>query len=734
MSAPGHRTRFFDHRIPPLYAGTHSIAVGHTRGGDDRVGADLLPDLDQDFVVRQPRLQLRPDDVAACYPPPAEEGAYTTVLPHIALANASLPWLTRLPGTPEGAAWLALLVFRQGELPEDREAVGAVTVTSARVFVAGDAGPGRPPTLDPPLYDDEKDLTVAGIHVPAELFTAICPTGEELAALAHIREGGPPDATRALGTDPPPDEDALKGVLVASRFPAAEGGRHVVHLVSLDGHADYLPGRTAPPEDGLRLISLYSWTYTDTGRGTGFGGTANHLATAPDLVLRHSGVPTGGDVPQAAAMLRQGGTALPQGLESGETTIGFYRGAFTAAPGHDLPHGRGPRLETPEEALVYVEALGMYDASYAAAFSLGRQYALADADFRHALVEYRKAARHALRRILTFPELSVPTSRGFAAEVRANRVRGAFDRMLGPDGPLARARTRDAGDMRRAGRRAVPAQTPVSAQTAGTLRGALAESSTRAVLTAAVEDELTPVVDWLVNLTRVRGVPLGQLVPTEDLLPPESIRFFHVDPAWLHAVVDGALSVGIGHALDADLNDLARQMRAITQPRSGILMRSRLIPQWPGTLYTCYHGDTEIQPIHIETIDEDLVLRLFDVVVDGFAMGEPPQGLLFGIGDDGATPLRSIVPPIGDPRGQFPDEGDYGQFLRDNDQDVLDIEHKLGPALAEVHGVARLGSAQLALQLIKAPQLQKILRPGSPYATPEPDEPDEPADRREGNV
>ena len=52
--------------------------------------------------------------------------------------------------------------------------------------------------------------------------------------------------------------------------------------------------------------------------------------------------------------------------------------------------------------------------------------------------------------------------------------------------------------------------------------------------------------------------PPGEQAYDAGMLPPESIRFFHVDAGWIRAAVDGALSVGVGHALDADLNDLAR--------------------------------------------------------------------------------------------------------------------------------------------------------------------------------
>ena len=49
---------------------------------------------------------------------------------------------------------------------------------------------------------------------------------------------------------------------------------------------------------------------------------------------------------------------------------------------------------------------------------------------------------------------------------------------------------------------------------------------------------------WFANLAMLEGVPFNYLVPDERMLPPESIRFFHVDQDWIDALIDGAFSIG----------------------------------------------------------------------------------------------------------------------------------------------------------------------------------------------
>src|SRR3984885_3921005 len=51
-------------------------------------------------------------------------------------------------------------------------------------------------------------------------------------------------------------------------------------------------------------------------------------------------------------------------------------------------------------------------------------------------------------------------------------------------------------------------------------------------------------VDWLTKLKLLYGIPFNYLVPDEQFLPMETLRFFQVDPDWINSLTDGALSVG----------------------------------------------------------------------------------------------------------------------------------------------------------------------------------------------
>ncbi|MFF3002340.1 hypothetical protein ACFVTF_05965 [Kitasatospora sp. NPDC057940] len=709
MATVAHRTRFFDHRLPSLYAGRYAATVSESIEG--LTTGDTLPERVQRFDVRQPRFSIAASEVQAAYPVPGAIGTFSQILPHITLDAPALPWARPLKGTTEGVPWVALLLFGEDELPGDREAVGQVTVSTVTQLLDGQAGEGRPPAIDRDhMLPGEAEEACRSILVPAELFTAILPEPAELALLAHIREGGPPDADhqRVAGSDPEPLTEDLNAVVVANRFPPAAGGQQVVHLVSLEGFEPYVTG-TTPPAEGLRLVSLQTWSFeTLPDSGIGFGDVVENLAAATDTLLRLPIDPgnVDGDVPQRLA---SGATALPQRLESGERTFAFYRGPLTATPAQELPAPAHPRLESAGEALIYLQQHGVFDTGYASAFSLGRALALADAPFRNRLLEFRKAARRAVRRLATRPELvtAARSVRQAADQLNANPQRTAFDRLISTTLPAALART--GAELAGAAHR--PAQRTAAALplAVGDLRAQLASEHVRELLQEATGPEREPVEEWLTGLSRLGMVPFDHLVPDLRMLPPESVRFGYLDAGWVRAAVDGALSVGVGHALDADLNALAATVPAPSA--CAVLIRSELIPNWPRTIITAFAGEDVVDPVHRLRYGNDVLLLLYPQVIDTFTLAEPPQGLHFGIGDVGTIELRRLTGEIGDPMGDFPQPPGFARFLRPGGHDVLDVAGTLAPELAAAHQLPSLSPAQFALQMIKAPQLQTFVRP-----------------------
>ncbi len=105
-------------------------------------------------------------------------------------------------------------------------------------------------------------------------------------------------------------------------------------------------------------------------------------------------------------------------------------------------------------------------------------------------------------------------------------------------------------------------------------------------------------LDWLIGLRKLEGVPYHYLVPDERMLPPESIRFFKADTSWIDALIDGALSLARPRAeVDAVELALIEASRAGSWT-TGFLLRSAAVSGWPGLEIQPRDRNYTILPVH----------------------------------------------------------------------------------------------------------------------------------------
>lgn len=85
----------------------------------------------------------------------------------------------------------------------------------------------------------------------------------------------------------------------------------------------------------------------------------------------------------------------------------------------------------------------------------------------------------------------------------------------------------------------------------------------------AAQDVPEEVTAWLGRLVLLYGLPFHYLVPEADMLPPESIRFFNLDPIWIQSLVQGACSVGNTGYVDTFIDRAMNSLVQPNQPGSG---------------------------------------------------------------------------------------------------------------------------------------------------------------------
>ncbi len=276
-------------------------------------------------------------------------------------------------------------------------------------------------------------------------------------------------------------------------------------------------------------------------------------------------------------------------------------------------------------------------------------------------------------------------------------------------------------------------------------------------------------LDFLARLRLLMGVPFNTLVPDEELLPNESIRFFFLDRAWTDALVQGALSVATANSVDrAQLEaiypivekDVDFAERRIRVPGgepplggtaglvTGFLMRSGAVAGWPGMHIRAYaeepDGNDEtvlpesdprrIKLLRLERLAPAVLLALFDGAPSVIHIEEPRQGVQFGTRQSQAGPgrIRAMVParnvrsaryvddngdeidPAQVPQGQSPSDlaREIPVRFRPGAAGVIDMTNT-ARAFRDAPGTGmtgtgddRIDGAEFALQMLRFPYRQ----------------------------
>lgn len=172
--------------------------------------------------------------------------------------------------------------------------------------------------------------------------------------------------------------------------------------------------------------------------------------------------------------------------------------------------------------------------------------------------------------------------------------------------------------------------------------------------------------EWLGRALLLYGVPFNYLVPDPRMLPPESIRFFHLDPGWVYRLLEGACSVGrttsreqvidqeLGNRFLREAPAAAAQVRPAAResadgeprppakvpevqwPLTGFLLRSRVVEGWQGLEMTATGTQgvetavKQLEPLRIDRLGPDTMLCIFNGKVTRIVVKQPPEGMHFG--------------------------------------------------------------------------------------------------------
>jgi hypothetical protein len=252
-------------------------------------------------------------------------------------------------------------------------------------------------------------------------------------------------------------------------------------------------------------------------------------------------------------------------------------------------------------------------------------------------------------------------------------------------------------------------------------------------------------VDWLARLRVLERVPFAYLVPDDDLLPPESIRFFYLNRNWTDAAVEGALAVATPTTRDhAHLQTVYAGLRAAVDAGerrvagsafgddpadgeaevvTGFLLRSRAVSGWPGLHVRAVRRqaqeDVPVRLLRMERLAPAVLFVLLDGVPRRVEIEEPRSGIQFGVDPPprpptAARPASSRWVKARDPDTGLPLPGrDVRVPFRSDAPGVVDVTTLRQRLLDEAAGELgeELSSAELALQLLQFPFRQEFGKP-----------------------
>jgi hypothetical protein len=506
---------------------------------------------------------------------------------------------------------------------------------------------------------------------------------------------------------------------------------HVVHLVSLE-HLDSTlnnanssmgPSNTS---NRIGLVSLYTWTYSCIPEAVNFelmmtrlGQQMQPLRPPKEQLDALQSRSQMADINGKAAgalykRVEDGYTIARWRAPSGEENIAFNRGPLVPTLPPMVPSKPTTNAQAAWPALsmngrdysIYDRSLGMLDATFSSAWSLGKLVAISDSVFNAALMRFRSniwnASTSNLRKtannvddwikILNDSVTAVAAGQSLASGEFSGtpvRVNKPADIPLAPpvDHPV----------MAESLANEIDKSVTQSATVPGSSDGVLFNGF---LLDSAANSDWEVVYKWIYDALYLGHIPAHFLFPEPSHLkstnslpvPPgqskllqEGLRFFHIDHAWLDCFIDGALSCAnhvepqydnvrlkikkiINSVLNAPVGTLKKTPPV---PRYGFVIRSAAVKAVPDLKLTvrCWTRvpmqgagnenkyewvvDPNYDPLVRHTkLDDSTILSLLDCAPEQIAyieMAQPAhqQRFAFGVdvGYDDTTHLVNKITP-----------------------------------------------------------------------------------------
>ncbi|KAF5670478.1 hypothetical protein FDENT_11237 [Fusarium denticulatum] len=630
-------TQFSSNYLPSLNAGKHTTSVSQKAAAtlpDREDGDSNLFDKDhpksrqrktvnmrQQQHLLAPQYSLPEDAVVSVFPTPGHT-AQSLTLPHIVLKNPHCPWERDVvdkdahdADSLNSVPWLALVVFTAEELALD---------TNERSDYLG-IGPTEEPTETLGFTLSVKDATAEGkvprpsgrgvfiakpddeqiakqssntmnlISFPAALFhklfvrTSEDQNGNQVSKgdikmfrfLSHVRTLATNGMLSTAETDGEPAAFAINISPRIAPQTITTPTTLYAHLISLQGvHGCTPPDLSAGSKARVVMTSLYSWSYTSLPPDT-FSAVHTFENLSKGLSVLHTDR-KGAIVIDKTQMEKLVAKRLEEGYAltryrtvTGEVTAGIFRGPLVPVKvRHPRQNGMTIQTNVGTDLNILDPDLGLMDLSYSTAWQVGRTLAMGDVTFATALTRLRGVlSKEALSKSKQGAHMTLGDYAGSRDTVLSDAA-NVVSRLQGMNEQFASTSSSPVSTNR--WRRGEPSDTRVSYQSIPT------------------NPDYFTVQSWILDKLHLADIPAHYIITDTSHVPPETLRFFHVDENWTEALIDGALSLAnqstsedyVRLAIKKQLQDyINTPLEGLgycqQMPKYGFIMRSEILVQFP---------------------------------------------------------------------------------------------------------------------------------------------------------
>lgn len=612
----------------------------------------------QHFTVLAPQYSLPEEAVVSVFPT-SSHTAQPLTLPHIVLKDSHCPWERNVVDSDghdkdslNSIPWFALVVFTAEELAlngnersnylgieakqEPTETLGfSINVKDAIADGKIPRPSGRGVFIAKP--DDEGMAKRSSdilnlVAFPANLFHKLFVRAskdkndnhitqgdiEMFRFLSHVRTVATDGMSSTAETGGEPGTFALTISPRIGPQTITTPTTLYVHLLSLEGvHGCTPPHLDAEGKARVVMTSLYSWSYTSLPPDTfSVVNTLQNLGEGLSVLHTDRRGSKETDKTQIERIItrrqEEGFTLTRYRTITGEETAAILRGPLVPVKvPHPLQNGMTFQTNFGTDLNILDPDLGLMDLSYSTAWQLGRTLALGDPTFTTSLARLRGALfkealskskqgvhmalgayagtrgtvlSEAVRAVSRLQEMNEGLAPSSSSPVSTNRWRRGEPQVLQVDTKLHSEHifyqmSAQANEVAHIHSRALNSDAPVSYHTIPT------------------NPDYFTVQSWILDKLHLAGIPAHYLITDPSHVPPESLRFFHIDENWTEALIDGALSLAnqstslasedcVRAAIKKQLQDyMDKPLEGLgycqQMPKYGFIMRSEILVQFP---------------------------------------------------------------------------------------------------------------------------------------------------------